>query len=302
MVDFSALSSLGFTGALEYNVPLARYTTFRIGGPAAALLHAACEEDIAAALAWAKKEQVPCLVVGNGSNLLAPDTGFDGLIVRLGRAFSAIAVTENTVTAQAGALLSSVAAAAAKAGLTGLEFAQGIPGSLGGALMMNAGAYGGEMCQVVASVRALVDGSFVEYTNAQLNFSYRHSILKEKNAVALSAVLTLAPGDPTQIETAMAELRAKRSASQPLELPSAGSTFKRPVGGYAARLIDECGLKGARIGGAQVSEKHAGFIVNTGGATYEDVLALMRHVRRVVLEKTGIVLENEVILLGGETL
>ncbi len=302
MYDLSALSSLGFCGALEFGAPLARYTTFRIGGPAAALLHAACEEDIVTSLAWAKENAVPCLVVGNGSNLLAPDAGYDGLIVHLGRDFGRIDIAGCTLTAQAGVLLSSLAAAAAKAGLTGLEFAQGIPGSLGGALMMNAGAYGGEMSQVVTSARVLENGRIVEYANEQLDFSYRHSALKDKQAIALSATVTLTPGDRDTIKATMAELRAKRTASQPLDLPSAGSTFKRPVGGYAARLIDECGLKGARIGGAQVSEKHAGFIVNTGGATYEDVLSLMRHVRRVVLEKTGIELENEVILLGGETL
>ena len=280
--------------------PMSRHTTFRIGGPARRMAFPETEMDLAALLDLAAEEGYPYLVIGNGSNLLAPDEGLDQLVINTS-GLDAVAVTGESVCALAGAPLAKVANAAQRAGLTGLEFAHGIPGTLGGGIFMNAGAYGGELCQVVRIVRAWFPGGGVAALGAaECGFGYRRSVFSARaGAVILSAELALAPGEAGAVRKKMEELAAKRRASQPLEYPSAGSTFKRPEGHYAGTLIDQCGLKGERVGGAQVSEKHAGFLINTGGATCADVLALMEKVRETVREKTGVELEPEVRVLRG---
>lgn len=238
------------------------------------------------------------LVIGNGTNLLCPDEGLDRLVIDLSAGLTDLEKGQepDTIAASCGVSLARLASFACDLGLTGLEFAHGIPGTLGGALAMNAGAYGGEMCQVVQGVHVLFPDEGIRLlTGEEMNFRYRGSLLTDRpDAVALDAVVRLTPGDKEAIRAQMRELMARRKASQPLEYPSAGSTFKRPVGHYAGTLIDQCGLKGLTVGGAQVSEKHAGFVINRGGATCADVLALIEQVRRRVLDATGVTLEPEV--------
>ena len=277
--------------------PMARHTTFRIGGPARRMAFPENQADLAALLDLAEGEGYPYTVIGNGSNLLAQDEGLERLVINTSR-MDAVTVEGTAVRALAGATLARVANAAQRAGLTGLEFAHGIPGTLGGGIFMNAGAYGGELCQVVEQVWAWFPGQgIVRLDNLACDFGYRHSLFADHPGVVLSAELGLSPGEPDVIRAKMEELAAKRRSSQPLELPSAGSTFKRPQGYYAGTLIDQCGLKGVQVGGAQVSEKHAGFLVNLGGATCADVLSLIARVQATVREKTGVELEPEVRIL-----
>ena len=277
--------------------PMSRHTTFRIGGPARRMAFPETESELAALLDLAEREGYPYTVMGNGSNLLAPDKGLDCLVINTSRV-DTVTVVGTVVHALAGATLARVANAAQRAGLTGLEFAHGIPGTLGGGVFMNAGAYGGELCQVVQTVRAWFPGEgIVTLGNKECRFGYRRSVFSEKPGVVLFAELALTAGDAAAIRAKMEELAARRRQSQPLEFPSAGSTFKRPEGYYAGTLIDQCGLKGTQVGGAQVSPKHAGFIVNTGGATCADVLELMAKVQTAVREKTGVALEPEVRIL-----
>jgi len=275
------------------------HTSFRIGGPVGAMLFPAGEDALIRAVQ--QLELIGCtpLLIGNGSNLLAADDPIDRVVIKTHDGLSGCEqIDGRTIYVSSGTLLSRAAVFAQGLGLTGLEFAHGIPGTLGGALVMNAGAYGGEMAQVTAEVRYLDDFRTQRTASGEeLAFSYRHSRFSGTNDVILGAVLTLAPGDPMEIQARMEELAAKRRTSQPLNLPSAGSTFKRPTGGYAAALIDEAGLKGFAMGGAQVSEKHAGFIVNRGGATCDDVRRLMAHVQETVLQQSGIALEPEVQLV-----
>lgn len=277
--------------------PMSRHTTFRVGGPVSlmALPHSA--EQAAAAVRCAAGEGIVPVFLGNGSNLLVPDEGIDAFVIKTAYGLCNAAVEGTSITAESGALLSRLAILARDSGLTGLEFAHGIPGSLGGAVTMNAGAYDGEMAQVVESVTILNAVGGVETTD-QFDFSYRHSAFSDGTRLILNARLRLRPGDPAAIRARMEELMERRKSKQPLEWPSAGSTFKRPQGYYAAALIDQCGLKGLSVGGAQVSEKHAGFVINRGGATCADILALMEQVRRRVFDQTGVTLEPEVKLLG----
>lgn len=275
--------------------PMARHTTFRIGGPARRLARPRSPEELAALLTAAEEESWPVLVVGNGSNLLAPDGGLERLVVHTGRLEDIEPDGTRGLHAQAGVSLARLASFAQRRSLTGLEFAHGIPGSLGGGVRMNAGAYGGEMCQVVTAVQAWLPGQGVRRLEAEeLDLRYRHSAFMENGGVVLSAWLSLAPGDGAAIREKMEDLARRRREKQPLELPSGGSTFKRPAEGYAAELIERCGLKGLSVGGARVSEKHAGFVVNTGGAACDDVKALIALVQRRVLEETGIKLETEI--------
>ena len=255
----------------------------------------------AALLRFLRERGAPVELMGKGTNLLVADGGLDAVVVRLGEAISEAGLLPgDRVRAGAGISLAKLAVFAADAGLSGLEFAHGIPGSLGGAVFMNAGAYGGEMKDVLQSAElALPDGTVREVPAQELELSYRHSALEGSGALVTAATLKLTPAQPEDIRARMRELMEKRRASQPLDLPSAGSTFKRPAGGYAAALIDQAGLKGFAIGGAQVSEKHAGFVVNRGGATFEDVLRLMAHIEKTVFEKSGIRLEPEVRILKG---
>ena len=274
--------------------PIERHTTFRIGGPARRLAMPSTVAEAAALLDMAEAAGWPVLVVGSGSNLLAADQGLDRLVVLTG-GIDHVEISGQRIRAGAGARLARVAVAAMEHGLEGLAFAHGIPGSVGGAVFMNAGAYGGEMVQVVESVNAWLPGKgLTAIAREELDMGYRRSRFSGGSGVVLEAFLSLRPGDRDSIRGEMEELIRRRRASQPLEWPSAGSAFKRPQGHYAGTLIDSCGLKGLQIGGAQVSEKHAGFIINRGGATCADVTALLEEVRRRVREQTGVDLEPEI--------
>ena len=276
--------------------PMSRHTTFLAGGPAAYFVTPQNEMQLAQLI----KICPEYYVIGRGSNLLVRDAGYSGVILYLGRMFSEIRITGNRMIAGAGAKLSEIAARAAEAGLTGFEFAHGIPGTLGGAVVMNAGAYGGEMKDVLTSVRVLnKDGEIEELPAEALALGYRHSLVPEKGWTVLSAELCLQPGVRTEIEAKMQELMAKRREKQPLEFASAGSTFKRPEGHFAGQLIQEAGCKGLSVGRAQVSEKHAGFVINTCGATATDILALIEEVQKRVYEHSGVMLEPEVRIIGG---
>lgn len=278
-----------------FEEPMSSHTTFRIGGPAEVFLMPESYEQIRSALALCREEGLPYFVLGNGSNLLVSDSGYRGVIIQMDRNMGDIELKGTEIRACAGALLSSVAAAARKASLTGFEFAGGIPGTLGGAVVMNAGAYGGEMKDVLLSVRYLTaEGQIEEAPAAALDLGYRHSIFESNGGCILSAAVGLAPGDPGAIAARMNDLMGRRRDKQPLDKPSAGSTFKRPVGAFAGALIEQCGLRGHRHGGAAISEKHCGFVVNLGGATCADVLALCSEVQQIVKEQTGFVLEKEI--------
>lgn len=283
--------------------PMSRHTSFRIGGPAAAFVTVNDEAALSAVLRIVTDAGAEHMLIGNGSNLLISDKGYDGIMIKLGGAFEAIAQEEEDETlvrVGAARLLSGTSAFLTERGLSGFEFASGIPGSIGGAVFMNAGAYGGEIRDVVTEVRVMnADGSDIRtLSGEEMDFSYRHSRAEDENMMILSAVMSLSKDDPEAIAARVSELQAKRNAKQPVSYPSAGSTFKRPVGGYAAALIEESGLKGYRAGAAEVSEKHSGFVINTGGASCEDVLAVMRHVRETVYADSGILLEPEVRLIG----
>ena len=278
---------------------MSRHTTFRIGGPASVFVTPKSEKDLVTAIEICRSQGAPYFILGNGSNLLVSDQGYDGVVVHIGSDLRDISVEGTEITAKTGAMLSQVAHAALAHGLTGMEFAAGIPGSLGGACIMNAGAYGGEMSQILVGVRALDDkGQIVELAADQLELGYRHSIMMEKQYVVLGARIHLEKGNPEKIQAQMDDLKEKRIAKQPLEYPSAGSTFKRPEGAFAGKLIMDAGLRGFRIGDAMVSEKHCGFVVNAGKATAEDVCGVISHVQQVVMEKYGKELEPEIRFLG----
>ena len=281
--------------------PMSRHTTFRIGGPAKRMAYPSSREQLVLLLNFAEKSGADPLVIGNGSNLLAPDEGLDRLVIDTSAGLSRVEAggTPGTILAEAGASLARVADFACRQGLAGLEFAHGIPGTVGGAVCMNAGAYGGEMAQVVREATLLLPEEGIRtLTGAEMAFGYRRSFLTDHpDAVVLRAEFCLTPGDPAAIRGRMKELLEKRRASQPLEFPSAGSTFKRPEGYYAGTLIDQCGLKGLTVGGAQVSEKHAGFVINRGGATCADVKELIRQIQERVFAQAGVRLEPEVRII-----
>ena len=282
------------------NEPMSAHTTLKLGGPADYLVFPGSAEEIAALFTEAQAAHLPVTVIGHGSNLLVLDGGIRGLVISIGKNMRKTALQGNVITAQAGAMLGSVAAEAAAAGLSGLEFASGIPGTVGGGITMNAGAYGGEMAQVVTRVKGICpDGNTVEFSCEEMNFGYRHSVVSEKGFIVTEAEFTLQEGDPGEIRARMSELNARRAEKQPLDMPSAGSTFKRPDGYYAAALIDQCGLKGYCVGGAQVSLKHAGFLVNIGTSS-SDFLELMRKVQQIVEERVGVKLEPEIRMIGEE--
>lgn len=282
-----------------FDEPMSKHTTFRIGGPADVFAMPKTYEQIGEILKLCKAEGLPFFVLGNGSNLLVSDKGYRGVIIQMDRNMQEIRLEGNTIRACAGALLSSIAVAARNASLTGFEFAGGIPGTLGGACVMNAGAYGGEMKDVLKEVMVMTrDGEILTLPAEKLEMGYRTSIIKKMGYLVLEAVISLEKGDEEAIRDRMKELSDLRTQKQPLDLPSAGSTFKRPEGYFAGKLIMDSGLRGCRIGGAQVSEKHCGFVVNADGATAGDVRALMDHVIQVVKEKYGVTLEPEVKFLG----
>ena len=280
------------------NEPMSAHTTLRLGGPADFLVFPRSAEEINAMFAEAGAYNLPVTVIGHGSNLLVLDGGIRGLVICIGKNMRKITRNGNTVTAQAGAMLGSVAAEAADAGLSGLEFASGIPGTVGGGVTMNAGAYDGEMAQVVTEVKGLFPGGdTVTLSGKEMDFGYRHSAVTEKNLIVTEATFELKEGNPADIRARMSELNAKRAEKQPLDVPSAGSTFKRPEGYFAAALIDQCGLKGYSVGGARVSMKHAGFLVNTGTSS-RDFLDLMQKVQQIVEERVGVKLEPEIRIIG----
>ena len=284
---------------LRENEPMSRHTTFRIGGPARLMALPRDRKEVAAAVRAAAEAGVRPFFLGNGSNLLVSDRGYEGFIVKT-TGLDQTRVVNRRLRAESGISLARLAMAAWGRGLTGLEFAHGIPGTLGGGVAMNAGAYGGEMSQVLTAVTFLNEvGQVVTLPVENCALTYRHSLFTDHPEwLILEAEFELAQGIPTLIKIKMDELAQKRRTKQPLDQPSAGSTFKRPEGYFAAALIEQCGLKGLSVGGAQVSEKHAGFVVNRGGATAEDVLRLMEQVQERVLRQTGVELEPEVKLLG----
>ena len=289
---------------LLWDEPMSRHTSFRIGGPAALLVQINSEDELTDVMTVLDTEPAEYLLVGNGSNLLVSDAGYNGIVLKLGGDFELIRQDEEDeciVHVGAAKMMSGVSAYLASEGLSGFEFASGIPGSIGGAIFMNAGAYGGEIKDVVESVRVLkISKPFaaVSLRNEDMEFGYRSSRAQVGDMVIMSATMRLRKDKPDEIAARISELAAKRNSKQPVNYPSAGSTFKRPVGGYAAALIEEAGLKGYRVGGACVSEKHAGFVINDGGASCEDVLSVMRHVKERVYAMSGIMLEPEVRLVN----
>lgn len=283
---------------LEHEV-MGRHTSFQVGGKADVFVSPSTSEEIKDAIRLAKQERIPFFVMGNGSNLLVSDEGYRGMILQIGKNYQDITVDGEILNVQSGALLSRVAKEALNHELTGFEFAAGIPGSFGGAVSMNAGAYGGEMKDVLISADVLTpEGEIITLSVEELDLSYRHSCIFEKNYIVLGARIHLTKGNPEAIRSRMNELAAARKEKQPLEYPSAGSTFKRPEGFFAGKLIQDAGLRGYTVGGAQVSEKHSGFVINKGGATAEEILFLIRQVQKKVKEQFGVTMEPEVRFVG----
>lgn len=281
--------------------PMAKHTSFRIGGPADVLAQPADEAELAALLKRAAEHAVPVTLIGNGSNLLVRDKGIRGLVIKLSNSFSDMKALGNELTFGSGISLAMASKKAASLSLSGMEFAVGIPGTIGGAVYMNAGAYDGEMAKVVTCVRVMdMQGKISELQASELDFAYRHTALQNSGWIVISVTVALQPGEAESIAAKMADFSQRRISKQPLELPSAGSMFKRPVGYFAGTLIEQTGLKGYTVGGAQVSQKHAGFVVNVGGATAKDVLQLISDVQSKVFAAHGVRLEPEVLVLGEE--
>lgn len=287
---------------IEKDAPMAEYTSFKAGGKADVLVEPQNEMELAEILKILEDDGTGYMVLGNGSNILVRDGGFRGVIIKIGDAFNYVRQEGNNLICGSGTLMAAVSRTAAAAGLAGLEFASGIPGSIGGAVFMNAGAYGGEMVQVIDTVKVISkDGNEVLCLTAdELQMGYRHSVLQETGDVAVEVKLELQPGDPEKIKGNIADFTQRRNSKQPVTYPSAGSFFKRPEGYFAGKLIQDAGLKGLSIGGAQVSELHSGFIINKGGATASDILQLMEVVQADVYDKFGVMLEPEVRIIGEE--
>ena len=299
MNAFELMNSLGLEGRVEAAIPMRELTTMRVGGAADCVVHAAGEQDIVNVMRACRENAVPLTLVGRGSNLVVRDGGLRGVVLHLGSAFADVAAEGNRVTAQAGASMGALARAAQRSGLAGLEFAEGIPGSVGGGVYMNAGAYGGEMSQVLECARVLMPtGEIATLDAAALDMRYRHTALMASGGVVLSATFRLQPDDPAQIAARMADYAQRRREKQPLQYASSGSFFKRPEGYFAGKLIQDAGLKGASVGDAQISELHAGFLINRGSATAGDVLALMQRVQHEVEAQFGVKLEPEVRIIG----
>lgn len=279
--------------------PMWKHTTFRVGGEADCFVRISSPSQLAGLIPRLKEKGIPWFIMGNGSNLLVGDKGFRGVILQIGSKMGALSTEGSRIRAGAGALLSAAAKYAMEQGLAGLEFASGIPGTVGGGVMMNAGAYGGEMKQVIRSVTVLDEnGRVFELEGGAMEFGYRTSVIKRRRLIVLEAVMALEAGDREEIRAKMEELAARRKEKQPLEFASAGSTFKRPEGYFAGKLIMEAGLRGYGVGGARVSEKHCGFVINAGEACAADIAAVIKEVQRRVKEHSGVSLEPEVIFLG----
>lgn len=296
---YHALLGIMSENGVKMDEPMKDHTAFKIGGPADFMVLPSDAEEIEAVIRFLKSNGIEFLIMGNGSNLLVSDKGLRGVVIKIGERFSAMEIEGDRVRAQAGILLSTLAKNVAKASLSGLEFSGGIPGTLGGAVAMNAGAYGGEMKDVIESV-SLMDkyGNRRRLDRQGMGLGYRDSLVQKEDLIVLEAELKLEPGDRGQITEKMNEFNRRRSDKQPLALPSAGSTFKRPEGHYAGKLIEDAGLKGLRYGNAMVSEKHSGFVVNMGNASAEEVLCLIRTVQKVVEDTFGVRLETEVKCVG----
>ena len=290
--------ALSLECSAEREVSMKNYTSFKVGGPAELFLSPEDAGQTAKLVRFCEKEEIPVFVLGKGSNLLVSDRGIKGAVIYTGKQCGISLTDENTVRAQRGASLAQLCTFALENSLSGLEFAYGIPGTVGGAVFMNAGAYGGEMKDVLLNSEYVsTDGTSGELDNEAMELSYRHSAYENSNLVITAASVRLAPADRNEIKSTMNDILARRKEKQPLEYPSAGSTFKRPEGNFAGALIEQCGLKGARVGGAEVSRKHAGFVVNAGGATCADVLALIKKVQDTVFTATGVTLEPEVKII-----
>jgi UDP-N-acetylmuramate dehydrogenase len=284
---------------VKLDEPMKKHISFRVGGPADILVKPTSETQLSDIMVLIKKEKVPYLIIGNGSNLLVKDGGIRGVVIEISNNFNNFDIKGTNVKIESGALLSVVGKAVSREELKGFEFAAGIPGTLGGAIAMNAGAYGGEMKDIVKSVKLMdTDGNIFEFTNEQMEFEYRKSILSRTDYIVLSVEIELQKGNYDEIKATMKDFTQRRVSKQPLSLPSAGSTFKRPKGHFAGQLIEECGLRGLTLRGAQVSEKHCGFVVNLGNTTAKDLLELMYVVKSTVNAKFGIMLEEEVRILG----
>ncbi len=297
----SGLRVIAGTSNVIENAPMKEYTTFRAGGNADIMVLPEDAHALAETLKFLTEGDIPFYVMGEGSNTLVKDEGYHGVIVKIGTSMSNITVSDRKITAESGALIKKVSQSALEAGLSGLEFAIGIPGSVGGTSFMNAGAYDGEMAKVVESVKVLErDGSRIfDLRVEELDYGYRTSRIMKEGIIVLSTVYSLEPGNPEMIKSKMEEFQSRRKQKQPLEYPSAGSFFKRPPGNFAGTLIEKAGLKGAKVGGAMVSTLHAGFIINTGGATAADIISLKNLVQEKVYEMSGIRLEPEVRIIGG---
>ncbi len=285
---------------VEFDAPMKKYTTFKCGGNASLLITPNSSETLKSVVSYCYSKDIKPLIIGNGSNLLVTDNGIKNVVIKIGSQMSKIElIDETTIFCEAGASLKSLCMFALENSLSGLEFAYGIPGTLGGAVYMNAGAYGGEMKDVLFSVNHIdLSGDFGTFSTEELNLGYRHSAYSDNDYTIVSAILKLKKADKTDIKAAMDDKLQRRKDKQPLEYPSAGSTFKRPEGYFAGALIQESGLKGYTVGGAQVSEKHAGFVINKGGATATDIITLIRDVQKTVYKNFGVELETEVKIIG----
>lgn len=298
---FELVASCVPDGQIFLHEPMSRHTTFKIGGPADCLVLPTCPEQAAAVLKLAAQQELPLTVIGKGSNLLVRDKGIRGLVLKIGEPMATLRCEGQMIIAGAGAMLAEVAKFAAECGLSGMEFAVGIPGSIGGAVFMNAGAYDGDMSKVVERVTAVcTDGSSCDYLAAEILFGYRHSVFQDNHCVICEVRLKLSPGDRQQIEARMVELTERRESRQPIEWPSAGSTFRRPPGFFVGTLVEQSGCKGICCGDAKVSDKHAGFIINAGKASAAEVQELIRTIQEQVEAKTGVKLWPEVVILGEE--
>lgn len=286
---------------IRFDEPMSAHTSFKIGGPADVLIRITSEEEMESALRLSREWNVPVFIMGNGSNLLVRDGGLRGVVLKINDGFDQIWVEGDAIRAQAGALLTAVSKTALRESLEGLEFASGIPGTIGGAISMNAGAYGGEMKDVVDQVRAMdKDGKVILLSGEDMEFAYRDSRVKRDDLIVLDVIMKLVRGDHSKIDEKIRELTSQRTSKQPLEMPSAGSTFKRPEGYFAGKLIEDSGLRGLRHGDAQVSEKHCGFVVNRGSSTCKEVMELIEVVRKTVRDKFEVELEMEIKLAGEE--
>ena len=294
-----AISRLVPESHILYDEPLKKHTTFQVGGNSDCLIFVEKEKELADLCKYLDSENIPRFLIGNGSNLLVSDEGFDGVILETRRLFSDIKVEGETIIAKAGALMSKIGFVALENELTGFEFAAGIPGTIGGGVVMNAGAYGGELKDVITSVRVLTkEGEFMEIPCEDMGFGYRTSVVRKKDYIVTEVKLKLSKGNKEEIKATMEDLMERRKSKQPLEFPSAGSTFKRPEGYFAGKLIEDTGLRGYTVGGAMVSEKHCGFVINKGDASASDIDRLIKDVSERVKETFGVTLEPEVIRLG----